>query len=85
MFADDVSLFNETTKQMEKRLNSLSSESLKVDLKIQKGKTKYMTSHADSEDVLMDQQKIEKVTEIKHYIYKRRNICQDQSSVELFW
>ena len=29
-FADDVALFNETTKQMEKHLNNLNSESLKV-------------------------------------------------------
>ena len=63
MFVDDVALFNETTKQMEKHLNSLNSENLKVGLKIHKGKTKYMTNHADSEDILTDQQKIEKVTE----------------------
>ena len=56
-FADDVALFNETAKQMEKHLNNLSSESLKVGLKIHKGKTKYMTNHADSEDILIDQQK----------------------------
>ena len=56
-FADDDALFNETTKQMEKHLNSLNSESLKVGLKIHKGKTKYMTNHADSEDILIDQKK----------------------------
>ena len=65
-FADDVALLNETTKQMEKHLNNLNSESLKVCLKIHKGKTKYMTNHADSEDILIDQQKIEKVTEFKY-------------------
>ena len=65
-FVDDVALFNETTKQMEKHLNNLNSESLKVGLKIHKGKTKYMTNHVDSEDILIDQQKIEKVTEFKH-------------------
>ena len=65
-FADDVALFNETTKQMENHLNNLNSESLKVGLKIHKGKTKYMTNHADSEDILIDQQKIEKVTEFKY-------------------
>ena len=27
---------------------------------------KYMTNHADSEDILIDQQKIEKVTEFKY-------------------
>ena len=31
-----------------------------------KGKTKYMTNHADSEDILIGQQKIEKVTEFKY-------------------
>ena len=65
-FADDVALLNETTKQMEKHLNNLNSESLKVGLKTHKGKTKYMTNYADSEDILIDQQKIEKVTEFKY-------------------
>ena len=65
-FADDAALFNETTMQMEKYLNNLNSESLKVGLKIHKGKTKYMTNHTDSEDILIDQQKIEKVTEFKY-------------------
>ena len=32
-FADDVALFKETTKQMEKHLNSLNSESMKAGLK----------------------------------------------------
>ena len=64
-FADDVALFNETTKQMEKHLNNLNSKSLKVGLKIHKGKTKYMTNHADSEDMLIDQQKIEKSDRIQ--------------------
>ena len=35
-------------------------------LKIHKGKTKYMTNHADSEDIPIDQQKIEKVTQFKY-------------------
>ena len=65
-FADNVALFNETTKQMEKHLNSLNSKSLKVGLKIHRGKTKYMTNHADSEDILIDQQKIEKMAEFKY-------------------
>ena len=65
-FADNIALFNETTKQMEKHLNNANSESLKVGLKIHKGKTKYMTNHADSDDILIDQQKIEYVTEFKY-------------------
>ena len=51
---------------MEKHLNSLNSESLKVGLKVHKGKTKYTTNHADSDDILTDQKKIEKVTEFKY-------------------
>ena len=65
-FADDVALLNETTKQMEKHMNNLNSESMKVGLKIHKGKTKYVTNYADSEDILIGQQKIEKVTEFKY-------------------
>ena len=59
-FADDVALFNKTTTKMEKHLNNLNSESLKVGIKIHKGKTKYMTNHVDSEDILIDQQKKKK-------------------------
>ena len=58
-----------STKQQnkwKKHLNNLNSESLKVGLKIHKGKTKYMTNHADNEDLLIDQQKIEKLTEFKY-------------------
>ena len=66
-FDDDVALLNETTKQMEKHMNNLNSESMKVGLKIHKGKTKYMTNDADSEDILIGQQKIEKVTEFKYH------------------
>ena len=47
---------------MEKHFNNLNSESLKVGLKIHKGKLEYMTNQAVSEDMLIDQQKIEKVT-----------------------
>ena len=50
----DVALFNETTNKWKKHLNRLNSESLKVGLKIHKGKTKYMTNHADSEDIIID-------------------------------
>ena len=92
-FAGNVALLNEKTKQMEKHLNSLNSESLKDGLKIHKGFIKYMTNHADGEDILTDQVQILKVTEFKYLgqnhtpqrHYKRRNLCQDQSSMELFW
>ena len=88
-FADDVALFNETTKQMEKHLNNINSESLKVGLKIHKGKTKYTTNHADSEDILIDQQKIEKVTEFKYLgqtIHLEDTTKEEiYARMELFW
>ena len=79
-------------KWEKKHLNSLNSDILKVGLKTNEGKTKYMTNHAGSEDMLTDQEKNEEVTEFKYLgqtthkrPYKRRNLCQDQSSMELFW
>ena len=51
---------------MEKPLNSLNSESLEVGLKLRIGRTKYMISHADCEDILIDQDKLEKMTEFKY-------------------
>ena len=47
---------------MEKHLNSLTSDSLKVGLKLHKGKTQCMTQNADSEDP----QKIVKVAKFKY-------------------
>ena len=51
---------------MGNHLNRLNSKSLEVGLKIGKGKTKYMTNHADTEDILFDQEKLEKVTDFKY-------------------
>ena len=78
---------------MEKHLNNLNSEGLKVGIIIHKGKTEYMTNHADGEDILNDQENIEKVTEFKYHgqtthhkvTIKGKNLCQDKSSLELFW
>ena len=86
-------LFSMKNKTNGKTLKNPNSESLKVDLKLHKGKTKYMTKHADSEDILTDQEKngksdriqISWTNHIPQRHYKRRNLCQDQSSVELFW
>ena len=67
---------------MEKHLNNLNSESLKFGLKIHKGKTKYMTNHADSENILTDQQKIEKVTEFKYL--RQTTHLKDTSKEEIY-
>ena len=42
-FADDVALTTEDVKEMEHHLNTVNEESFKICLKIQRGKTKYMT------------------------------------------
>ena len=94
-FADDVDLFDgkKSTKQIEKHLNSLNSECLKVGLKVHKGKTKYITNHADSEHILMDQENIEErqnsntsgKPQISKTLPMKKMLCQEQNSVELFW
>ena len=53
-FADDDALFNDKNKTNGKTLKQ--SELRKSEIRL-KGKTKYMTNHADSEDILTDQQK----------------------------
>ena len=67
---------------MEKHLNTLNTESLKVGLKIHKGKTKYTTNHADSEDILIDQEKMEKVTEFKYL--KQTTHLKDTTKEEIY-
>ena len=57
---------NKQKKETEKHFNSLNLESRKFGLKVHNGETKYTTNHADSEDILTDQEKIEKVTEFKY-------------------
>ena len=54
-FTDDVALFNNNNNNNNNKTNGKTpkqsnSESLKVGLKIYKGKTRYMTNHADSVD-----------------------------------
>ena len=78
-FADDVALFNQKTKQKEKHRNRLNSESLKIDLKMHKGKIEYMQNYTDSEDIPIDQEKNEKVTEFKYLGQATHR------SLELFW
>ena len=52
---------------MEKTSKQSELKNLKVDLKIHKGKTKYTTNNADSEDILLDQEtKWKKVTKFKY-------------------
>ena len=45
---------------MENHSNNLNTESLKVGLKIHKGKTKYKTNYTVGEDIVIDQEKLQK-------------------------
>ena len=54
IYSRDIPFWLET---LEVHINSLNSESLKVGLKMHKGKTKYMTNHAESEDILIHQER----------------------------
>ena len=79
--ADNVALFNEKTKQMGKHLNSLSSVSLKFG-------HKYSREKQNTRQTVQTVKKKIQVPPANHTFqrhYKRRNLCQDQSSMELFW
>ena len=51
---------------LESHLNTLSSESNKIGLKIHKGKTKYMTNYDDPGEIKIDDNIIEEVSEYKY-------------------
>ena len=59
-------LFFSKKEWRKQHFDSLSSENLKVCIKIHKEKTKYMTIHAASEDIRTDQEEVEKVTDFKY-------------------
>ena len=56
-FADDVGVFNKQNKTIDKTFKQNELRKSESWPKIHKGKTKYMTNHADSEDILTDQVK----------------------------
>ena len=60
-FADGVALVTKTTKEMEEHLNKLNTESKKCGLKIYKGKTKFMTNFETDEEIIIENEKLEKV------------------------
>ena len=82
---------NKETKQNKTNEKTLEQSILRkseVGLKTHNGKTKYMTNHVEREDILSgksDGIHIPRTNHTPQRHFKRRNICQDQSSVELFW
>ena len=61
-FADDVALSTEGVKDMEHQLNTVSEESLKMSLKIRKGKTTFITNSDRKDNIQINETEIEKVT-----------------------
>ena len=65
-FADDVALTTEEVRDMEHQLITVNEESLKIGLKIHKGKTKLMTNIDTTDNIQMNGTEIETVTNYKH-------------------
>ena len=65
-FADDVALCTKDKETLESHLNTLNSESMKIGLKMHKGKTKYMTNYDSPGHVKTDGNAIEEVPEYKY-------------------
>ena len=65
-FADDVALCTRHKAILESHFNTLSNESMKIGLRIHKGKTKYMTNYDCPGDIQIEGNTIEEVSEYKY-------------------
>ena len=65
-FAYDVALTTEDVKDMEHRINTVNEESLKTDLKINKGKTKFMVNIDTTDNTQIKGIEIEKVANLNY-------------------
>ena len=85
-----------TKKQNETNVKTLNQSDLRKSESGPKStQGKYMTNHADSEDILTNQEKkkkrkcdrihISRTNHTPQRHYKKRNLYQDQSILELFW
>ena len=91
-FADDVALTTNNMTEMEEQLNRINKNSKNIGLKMHKGKTKYMTNFQNDQEIHIESEKIEEVTNYKYlgqttYLKdttKRRSHLQDSSWMELF-
>ena len=73
-FADDVAQTTEDVRDMEHQLITVNEESLKIGLKIHKGKTKFMTNIDTTDNVQINGPEIENVT---NYIYLGQTIAME--------
>ena len=65
-FADDVALTTNNMTEMEEQLNRLNKNSKNIGLKMHKGKTKYMTNFQNDQEIHIESEKIEEVTNYKY-------------------
>ena len=65
-FADDVALTTNNITEMEEQLNRLNKNCKNIELKMHKGKTKYMTNFQNNQEIHIDSEKIEEVTNYKY-------------------
>ena len=76
-FAEDVALTTENVRDMEHQLITVNEESLKIGLKIHKGKTKFMTNIDTTGSIQINGTEIEKVT---NYKYLGQTIAMENST-----
>ena len=65
-FTDDVALTTEDVKDMEHQLNTVNEYSVKIGLKIHKGKAKFMTNIDTTDNIQTNGTEIEKVTSYRY-------------------
>ena len=65
-FANDVALTTEDVKDTEHQLNTVNEESLKTALKIQKGKTQFMTNIDTTDNIQINRTETEKAVNYKY-------------------
>ena len=76
-FADDLALTTEDVRDMEHQLITVNEESLKIGLKIHKGKTKFMRNIDTTDNIQINGTEIEKVT---NYKYLGQTIAMEKST-----
>ena len=76
-FADDVALTTEDMRDMEHQLTTVNEESLKIGLKIHKGKTKFMTNIDTTDNIRINGPEMEKVT---NYTYLGQTTAMENST-----
>ena len=65
-FTNDVALTTEDVKDTEHQLNTVNEESLKTGLKIQKGKTQFMTNIDTTDNIQVNGTETEKAVNYKY-------------------